>query len=361
MSFPKTVLALSLTLIAVSQPAISADYPASREGDYRIRNFEFASGEVLPDLNLHYTTIGQPQRDAAGSIRNAVLIMHGTTGRGGGFLSERFAGALFGPGQFLDAERYYIILTDAIGHGRSSRPSDGLHMSFPKYVYDDMVLAQYRLLTEHLGIDHLRLVMGTSMGGMHTWVWGYTFPKFMDALMPLASLPVEIAGRNRMLRKMIIDSIRNDPEWNDGEYVEQPPGLMTAMHPLIFMVSIPLQWQKEAPNREQAEAFLEARIERYAASMDANDLIYQFDSSREYDPSPHLEKIVAPLLAINSADDQVNPPELGILEREIKRVPRGRAVLLPITDRTRGHGTHSIPAIWGPYLNELLADSEPGD
>lgn len=222
-----------------------------------------------------------------------------------------------------------------------------------------MVRAQYRLLTEHLGVDHLRLVMGTSMGGMHTWVWGYTYPEFMDALMPLASLPVEIAGRNRMLRKMVIDSIRSDPEWNGGEYEEQPRGLISAIHPLIFMVSSPLQWQKEAPTREEAEAFLEARIQRYAAGLDANDMIYQFDSSRDYDPSPHLEKIVAPLLAINSADDQVNPPELGILERKIERVPRGRAVVLPITDETRGHGTHSIPAIWGRYLEELLAESEP--
>jgi homoserine O-acetyltransferase len=215
-----------LALVAVAQPLMGADYPTPREGDFQIEDFEFASGEVLPELNLHYTTIGQPRRDASGLVRNAILIMHGTTGRGGGFLSERFAGALFGAGQLLDAERYYIILTDAIGHGRSSRPSDGLHMSFPKYTYDDMVRAQYRLLTEHLGVDHLRLVMGTSMGGMHTWVWGYTYPEFMDALMPLASLPVEIAGRNRMLRKMIIDSVRNDPEWNGGEYSEQPPGLI---------------------------------------------------------------------------------------------------------------------------------------
>jgi homoserine O-acetyltransferase len=287
--------------------------------------------------------------------------MHGTTGYGGGFLSERFAGELFGPGQLLDGERYYIILTDAIGHGQSSRPSDGLQLEFPRYNYDDMVRAQYRLLTEHLGVDHLRLVMGTSMGGMHTWVWGYTYPDFMDALMPLASAPVEIAGRNRMMRKMIIDSIRDDPEWNSGEYVEQPRGLIAAIHPLIFMVSSPLQWQKEAPTREQAEAFLEARIQRYAAALDANDLVYQFDSSRDYDPSPHLEGIVAPLLAINSADDQVNPPELGILEREIQKVPRGRFVLLPISDETRGHGTHSIPEIWGPYLEEILAESEPSE
>ncbi len=352
---------LVLLLLAAAQPLIAADYPMPKEGDYKIEDFEFASGEILPELNLHYTTIGEPRRDDSGTVRNAVLIMHGTTGSGGGFLSERFAGELFGPGELLDGERFYLILTDAIGHGKSSRPSDGLHMSFPKYTYDDMVRAQYRLLTEHLGVDHLRLVMGTSMGGMHTWVWGYTYPDFMDALMPLASLPVEIAGRNRMLRKMIIDSVQTDPAWNGGEYVEQPPGLILAMHPLIFMVSSPLQWQVEAPTREEAEAFLDARIQRYASHMDANDLIYQFDSSRDYDPSPHLEKIVAPLLAINSADDQVNPPELGILELEIQRVPNGRAVVLPITAETRGHGTHSIPAIWGPYLEELLAESEPAD
>lgn len=354
-------LLLVLLLFAAAQHLIAADYPVPKEGDYRIANFEFASGEILPELNLHYTTIGEPQQDASGTVRNAVLIMHGTTGSGGGFLSERFAGELFGPGQLLDGERFYIILPDAIGHGKSSRPSDGLHMSFPKYTYDDMVRAQYRLLTEHLGVDHLRLVMGTSMGGMHTWVWGYTYPDFMDALMPLASLPVEIAGRNRMLRKMIINSVQSDPAWNGGEYVEQPPGLILAMHPLIFMVSSPLQWQKEAPTREEAEAFLEARIQRYASHMDANDLIYQFDSSRDYDPSPHLEKIVVPLLAINSADDQVNPPELGILEVEIKKMPGGRAIVLPITDATRGHGTHSIPAIWGPFLEELLAETQPAD
>jgi len=352
---------LLLALVAVPQLLMGAAYPTPQKADFQIQNFEFASGEVLPELNLHYATIGQPRRDASGAVENAVLIMHGTTGYGAGFLSDRFAGGLFGPGQLLDAERYYIILTDAIGHGNSSRPSDGLHMKFPKYNYDDMVRAQYRLLTEHLGVDHLRLVMGTSMGGMHTWVWGYTYPDFMDALMPLASLPVEIAGRNRMIRKMIIDSVLDDPEWQGGEYEEQPRGLISAVHPLIFMVSSPLQWQKEAPTREEAEAFLEARIQRYAGGLDANDLIYQFDSSRDYDPSPHLEEIVAPLVAINSADDQVNPPELGILEREIVRVPRGKAVLLPITDETRGHGTHSIPAIWGPHLEELLAESEPSE
>ncbi len=339
----------------------AVDYPTTIEGDYLIEDFEFHDGEVLEQLNLHYTTLGEPITDESGQTTNAVLIMHGTTGSGSGFLSDRFAGQLFGPGQLLDASRYYIVLTDAVGHGKSSRPSDGLRMKFPKYNYDDMVRAQYRLLTEHLGVNHLRLVMGTSMGGMHTWVWGYTYPDFMDALMPLASLPVEIAGRNRMMRKMIIDSIMLDPAWNDGEYDQPPPGLVNATYPLIFMVSSPLQWQKEAPTRQESEAFLAARVERYSTALEANDLIYQFDASRDYDPSPHLGKIKAPLLAINSADDQVNPPELMILEREIDKVPNGRAIVLPITDQTRGHGTHSLPAIWGPYLEELLRASDPAN
>ena len=346
------------TAMVFQAPTLATGYPEPVEGDYRLTDFEFHTGEVLPELRLHYTTLGQPRTDAAGSTTNAVLIMHGTTGSGSGFLNERFAGQLFGPGQLLDANRYFIVLTDAIGHGKSSRPSDGLKMEFPKYNYDDMVKAQYRLLTEHLGVDHLRLVMGTSMGGMHTWVWGYTYPDFMDALMPLASLPVEIAGRNRMMRKMITDSIMNDPAWRGGDYDAPPAGLVNATYPLIFMVSSPLQWQKDAPTREEAEAFLAARVERYSTALEANDLIYQFDSSRDYDPSPHLDKIKAPLLAINSADDQVNPPELMILEREIEKVPNGRAVVLPITGQTRGHGTHSIPAIWGPYLEELLDSSE---
>ena len=336
----------------------AADYPTPVEGDYQIDDFEFHTGDVLPRLNLHYTTLGQPTTDASGRTTNAVLIMHGTTGSGTGFLSDHFAGELFAPGQLLDARRYYIVLPDAVGHGKSSRPSDGLRMKFPKYNYDDMVRAQYRLLTEHLGVNHLRLVMGTSMGGMHTWVWGYTYPDFMDALMPLASLPVEIAGRNRMMRKMIIDSVMSDPAWMGGEYEEPPQGLVNATYPLIFMVSSPLQWQREAPTREAAEAFLAARVERYATALEANDLIYQFDSSRDYDPSPHLAEITAPLLAINSADDQVNPPELRILEREIVKVPQGSAIVLPISDQTRGHGTHSLPAIWGPYLEQLLSQSE---
>jgi homoserine O-acetyltransferase len=356
-------LLLFLVLCLVSLHRLAAQeppaYPTPVEGDYLISNFRFESGELLPQLRLHYTTVGTPRRGPDGKVNNAVLIMHGTTGSGQNFLSQTFAGNLFGPGQLLDATKYFIILPDAVGHGKSSRPNEGLRMRFPKYTYNDMVEAQYRLITEHLGVDHLRLVMGTSMGGMHTWVWGYRYPEFMDALLPLASAPVEIAGRNRMLRKMMIDEITQDPEWKGGEYTEQPRGLTGAIHALLFMVGSPLQWQKQALTREAAEEFLAQRVEAYRRSLDANDMLYAFDASRFYNPAPHLEKIRAPLLAINSADDQVNPPELGILEREIQRVPKGHFVLLPITEETRGHGTHSLPAIWGKYLAELLAQTEP--
>jgi homoserine O-acetyltransferase len=345
-------------LFAAPAPPPIPGVPAPYEGDCVLHDFSFASGEVLPELRLHYTTVGTPVRDVDGVVQNAVLLLHGTSGDGQGFLREPFAGQLFRPGQLLDAARYFIVLPDAIGHGKSSRPSDGLHMRFPKYNYDDMVRAE-RQLVECLGIEHLRLVLGTSMGGMHTWVWGYTYPDAMDALMPLASLPVEIAGRNRMMRKMMIDAIESDPEWKKGEYKTQPRGLVSAIHVLLFMVSSPLEWQKEAPTREKAEAFLDTQVERYRKTLDANDLLYQFDASRDFNPLPHLGEIRAPLYAVNSADDQVNPPELGILDEAIHRVRRGRYVLLPITGETRGHGTHSLPAIWGKYLGELLAASEP--
>ncbi len=350
------ILIFSLALIA--HLSWGQNYPKPEEGDFVLKNFKFSQGEVLPSLTQHYMTLGKPLKNSYGKVTNAVLIMHGSTGNGGGFLSERFAGNLFGPGQLLDATKYYLILPDAIGHGKSSKPSDGLRMKFPAYTYDDMVKAQYQLVTEHLGVNHLRLVMGTSMGGMFTWVWGYTYPDFMDALLPLASLPVEIGGRNRMLRKMIIDGIESDPEWKNGEYVSQPPGLTTAINSLLVMVSSPLQWQKAAPTREASEKFLQEQIVRYRKTLDANDVIYVFDASRFYNPDPHLSQIKAPLLAINSADDQVNPPELGIMEVEIRKIPKGKYVLLPITDETRGHGTHSIPKIWGSYLSELLKMSE---
>ena len=335
------------------------NYPAPVEGDYVIQNFRFHSGETLPELRLHYRTIGSPTRDGSGLVRNAVLIGHGTGGAGTQFLSPQFANVLFGPGRLLDATRYFIILPDGIGHGHSSKPSDGLHAKFPHYTYDDMVAAQYELLTKRLGVNHLRLVMGTSMGGMQTWVWGETYPDFMDALMPLASLPVEIAGRNRVWRRMAMDAIRNDPDWLGGEYKAQPMRALNTAEDLLLLVgSAPLFWQKQAPTREAADKFYEDRVKPAVARLDANDLLYQIDSSREYNPSPKLETIKAPLIAVNSADDFINPPELGIIEREIKRVKLGRFVMIPIGDQTRGHGTHTIAAIWQGYLKELLEESE---
>ncbi|PYP85001.1 MAG: hypothetical protein DMF61_18275 [Blastocatellia bacterium AA13] len=329
------------------------------EGDFIIHDFKFKSGETLPELKLHYRTLGTPTKDENGIVRNAVLILHGTGGAGRSFLSERFAGILFGKGELLDASKYFIVLPDGIGHGESSKPSGGLHARFPHYNYDDMVAAQHRLLAEKLGINHLRLVMGTSMGGMQTWVWGEMYPDFMDALMPLASLPVQIAGRNRMLRRMIVDSIKTDPSWKNGEYTEQPRGLVPAIYALMLMTGSPLQMQKQAPTRDAADKLFDSQVKSRLAGVDANDMLYQFDASRDYDPSPRLESIKAALIAINSADDFVNPPELGVMEREIKRVKRGSFVLIPISDQTRGHGTHSLPALWKQHLAQLLEESKP--
>ncbi len=325
-----------------------------RTDEFTIRDFAFNNGETIPELRLRFRALGEPRRDASGMTSNAVLILHGTTGSGAQFLRESFAGQLFGRGQPLDAERHFIILPDGIGHGGSSKPSDGLRMRFPRYRYLDMIRAQHRLLTEGLGVDHLKLVMGTSMGGMQTWLWGIHYPDFMDFLLPLAALPAEIAGRNRMIRKMIMDSIRTDPHWRGGNYDAQPPGLINAIHLLLIMTSCPLQWRKEAPTRKAADAFLEARIRSYAATLDANDMLYAFAASEDYDPAPDLGRIKAPLLAINSADDQVNPPELGIMEAAMKRVKRGRYVLLPIDEHTRGHGTHTLASLWKRHLAEFL-------
>ena len=337
--------------------AQAASWPAPTEGDYTIKDFHFVSGEVLPELKLHYRTLGKIHKDKKGHADNAVLIMHGTGGASTQFINDRFAGELFAPGQPLDGAKYFIVLPDDVGHGKSSKPSDGLHMKFPHYTYDDMVLSNYRLLTEKLKVDHLRLVMGTSMGAMHTWVWGETYPDFMDALMPLASLPVQIAGRNRIFRKMLMDSIRNDPEWNNGEYTKQPHGLVDALHILMIMGSVPLQWQKDYPTRDAADKYLDDRIAALIKDDDANDCLYQVDSSRDYNPQPKLGTIKAPLLAVNSADDQINPPELGILEREIKNVPHGRAVIIPISDATHGHSTHTWAAVWKDQLVSLLDES----
>src|SRR5258708_6387417 len=292
----------ALCVLAAFVVNLSAQTSTPLEGDYKIASFKFRSGETLPDLNLHYRTLG-----TAGNP--AVLIMHGTGGSGAQFTSARFAGQLFGPGQLLDATKYFIVLPDDVGHGKSSKPSDGLHAKFPHYDYDDMIELEYRLLTEHLNVTHLRLVMGTSMGGMHTWLWGETYPDFMDALMPLASLPVQIAGRNRMTRKMAMDAIRNDPDWKGGEYKEQPrQGVTTAIYVLMWMGSSPLQHQKNYPTRDAADKYVEDQVRTRMRTTDANDLWYQFDSSRNYNPQPKLESIKAKLIAVNSAADQVNPP-----------------------------------------------------
>ncbi|HET7873763.1 MAG TPA: alpha/beta fold hydrolase [Terriglobales bacterium] len=349
---------LVLFVFAAVILARAADHPAPTPGNFVVKDFTFKSGEKLGEVKLHYYTLGTPQKDASGKVRNAVLILHGTGGSGRQFLTPNFAGVVFGPGQLLDATKYFIILPDNVGHGESSKPSDGLHMRFPHYEYDDMIELQYRLLTQGLGVNHLRLVMGTSMGGMHSWLWAEQHPDFMDAAMPLASLPVEIAGRNRMTRRMIMDAIRTSPDWNNGEYKEQPHGLAAALDVLLMMGSAPLRMQKDLPTREQADKFLEDFIAARMKTTDANDMIYYFDASRNYNPEPQLEKIIAPLTAVNSADDQINPPELKILDRDIQRVKNGKYVLLPITDQTRGHGTHTWPAIWGNYLEELLKRSE---
>jgi homoserine O-acetyltransferase len=348
-------LGLALATLAWVVPS-RADTPMPPEGDFVIRDFHFASGETLPELRLHYLTLGRPARDPRGRIENAVLILHGTGGSGRQFLAPQFAGVLFGAGALLDTTRTFIILPDGIGHGGSSKPSDGLRSRFPRYDYDDMVTAQYRLVTEGFGVEHLRLVMGTSMGGMQTWMWGEAYPDVMDALMPLACLPVAIVGRNRLWRDMAIDAIRQDPEWKDGEYAAEPRvGLRSALDLLLIAGSAPLQMQKSLATRDSVDRYLETYRSNRLPSLDANDLIYQIDASRHYDPSPRLDRIRARVMFVNSADDFINPPELGIAEREIQKVKRGRFVLLPISDQTHGHGTHTWAAVWKQYLAELLA------
>jgi homoserine O-acetyltransferase len=335
-----------------------AKWPGTTEGDFVVKNFKFRSGETLPELRLHYATLGKPVRNADGRVTNAVLILHGTGGSGNQFLQPIFAGELFGPGQLLDTNRYFIILPDGIGHGKSSKPSDGLHAHFPQYDYDDMVAAHHQLLGEGLGVNHLRLIFGTSMGCMHSFVWGEAYPDFMDALMPMACQPVQIAGRNRIWRKMLMDAIRSDPEWKGGDYSEEPrQALRTALDLLLIAGSAPLYMQKSYPTRDAADKDLDDYFKARSAGLDANDLLYAMNASRNYDPSPQFEKITAHLMYINSADDFINPPELGIADREIKRVKNARFILLPISDETRGHGTHTRAVVWKQYLAELLEKS----
>ncbi|MGA2245535.1 MAG: alpha/beta fold hydrolase [Verrucomicrobiota bacterium] len=359
--WPGAARVLAAFLFALSVPAsglFAASFPSPATNDFILTNFQFHCGQALPEVRLHYLAFGKPERDRAGLVRNAVLILHGTTGSSGQFLGPQFAGELFGPGQPLDVTRYYVIIPDNLGHGQSSKPSDGLHAKFPNYGYRDMIDAQYRLLTEGLGVNHLRLVMGTSMGGMHTWLWGEEHPDFMDALMPLASLPTQISGRNRVWRRMIMDAIRYSPDWANGDYQVQPAGLRVAAETLYFMGENPILRLKEAPTCNRADEMLDRYITNAVTKLDANDVLYALAASTDYDPAPDLDAIKAPLLAVNSADDLINPPELGVLERAIKRVKNGRAVVIPYSDQTVGHGSHTKAVLWKNELADLLRQTE---
>lgn len=343
---------LPCLLAALVVPALAS---AQRDsGTVVLHGFHFAAGDSLSELRLYYRTLGRPHRDAGGVVRNAVLILHGTGGSGAQFYSPSFV-ELYAPGASLDTSTHYVILPDDIGHGHSSKPSDGLRGRFPHYTYADMVTAEYRLVTEGLHVDHLLVVMGTSMGCMHSWLWAERYPAFMDGVVPLACAPTQIAGRNRMFRKMILEDIRQDPAWRGGDYTEQPPGLTAALQVLFMMGSSAAQLQRTAPTRDSADQFISAWVAARSATTDANDMLYQFDASRDYDPSPDLERITARVLAINSADDVINPPELGIMERLMPRVRTGRYVLIPIGPRTRGHGTHTVAAAWREWFDPFVA------
>jgi homoserine O-acetyltransferase len=356
-------LAISLFCVtranAQQAPQLPEGTRPPQEGDFVIHDFHFKSGETLAKLRMHYTTLGKPTKDANGRTTNAVMILHGTGGSGLTFLQPIFAGVLFGLGQLLDANRYFIIIPDNIGHGKSSKPSDGMRAHFPQYEYADMIAAQHELVEKGLGVNHLRLILGTSMGCMHSWMWGETYSDFMDALMPLACQPVQIAGRNRIWRRMVIDGIRQDPDWKNGDYTTEPrAGLEIAADFLVIAGSAPLQMQKDLATRDAADEFLESSMNQTTEHLDANDMLYAVNSSRNYDPSQHLEDVKVPVMFVNSADDFINPPELGIAEREVQRVKKGRFVLIPASLQTHGHGTHTWAAVWQQYLKELLDSSK---
>lgn len=332
---------------------------APHEGDAILRDVHFGSGEHLAEVRMHYQTLGEPRRDASGRVVNAVLLLHGTGGASWQFMRPQFADVLFKPGGVLDPAKYYIVMVDDVGHGKSSKPSDGLHARFPRYDYDDMVELERRLLVEGLHVDHLRLILGTSMGCMHAFVWGEAHPDAMDALAPFACLPTQIAGRNRMWRKMLMDAIRSDPAWLGGDYKTQPlAGLRTASDLLMIAGSTPLPWQIAYPTRDAADADVEVYTKQSLETLDANDLLYAVDSSRNYDPSPGLEKIKAPVLWIKSQDDFINPPELGIAEKLVKRIPNARFINIPISDKTHGHGSHTWAVLWQDQLADLLKRTE---
>jgi homoserine O-acetyltransferase len=365
----RTLLALAVLLAAAASlsaqtmssappPAPGTKWPIT-DANYTIANFRFGTGETLPELRLNYITLGTPHRDAAGHTDNAILLLHGTGGNASTLLNPIFSNVLFGPGQPLDITKYYLILPADIGHGKSSKPSDGLRMRFPHYDYDDMVRSQHQMLLEGLHVDHLRLILGTSMGCMQAFVWGETYPDFMDALAPFACQAVALAGRNREWRYMAMKAIRSDPAWMGGEYKSEPTvGLSFALDLNLLAGGAPLQLQKNYPTRESVEKYVDQSIARSLAATDANDYLYYVNASRNYDPSAHLDRIKVPLLWINSADDFINPPELGLAQQQIKQIPKGRFILLPITDQTRGHGTHTVAAIWKDYLIQLMAESE---
>lgn len=351
-------LSLALVTAAGAQQAPQKSWP-TKDGAVTLPNFKFGSGETLPELKLHYLTLGKPHRNAAGRVDNAILLLHGTGGNARSLLNPIFSDVLFVPGGVLDIQKYFIILPDEIGHGQSSKPSDGLHAHFPAYDYDDMVRAD-RMMLDAMKVDHLRLILGTSMGCMQSFVWGETYPSFMDALAPFACLPVEIAGRNRMMRYMAIQDIKLDPAWMGGEYKTEPQdGLRGANEILLVMGSAPLVAQKQAPTRQAAEEYVDKYLARTMASTDANDMIFYLNASRNYNPEPKLEMIKTPVLWINSADDFINPPELGIAEHEVKKIPHARFILLPISEQTRGHGTHTAAAVWKDYLAEFMRETEP--
>jgi homoserine O-acetyltransferase/O-succinyltransferase len=330
-----------------------------KDGTYTIQNFRFGTGESLPQLKLHYLTLGNPHRDSAGHTDNAVLLLHGTGGNAHSLLNPAFSDVLFGPGQPLDIAKFYIILPDDIGHGESSKPSDGLRMHFPQYDYNDMVASQHTMLLDGLHVDHLRLILGTSMGCMQSFVWGETYPHFSDALAPFACLPVEIAGRNRMWRYMAMQIIRNDPAWKNGDYTTEPvEGLRGAYDLILIAGSAPLWMQKNFPTRVSAEAYVDRTLQGLIARADANDFLYYVNASRNYNPEPKLSNITAPVLWINSADDFINPPELGIAEKLVTRMPHAKFILIPISAATRGHGTHTQAAVWKDYLIQFLRETE---
>jgi homoserine O-acetyltransferase len=345
---------LLLVLLAGPIPAAAQGVAAPQEGNFIARDFRFQSGQVLPELRLHYTTLGTPQRDKSGRVTNAVLLLHGTTGTGKNFLAPSYAKELFGAGQALDATRYYIILPDGIGRGGSSKPSDGMHTRFPRYGYTDVIAAQQLLVTQGLGVDHLRLVLGTSMGGMQTWMWGERFPAMMDALMPIASQPTQISGRNLLWRRIITEAIRTDPDWKGGEYTAPPTHWVSVVPIFNLMVDSAVRLQAQAPTRQEGNAFYDRLVAAAFKGLDANDYLYWFESSWDYDPERELGRIKARLVAVNFADDLVNARELDVMEKVKAKVPQSRFVLVPASDRTIGHQTLTQAVVWKPYLEELL-------